>query len=135
MRVHRTAIILVVGGVALVAGILSWLWLTPSNNTISKSSFHKIHLGMTRKTVHGIIGVPPADYRTSPRVPWHGDLPSSKGWENWAGNDAIICVHFDDAGTADQIAARFSPEEEERFVREAVEERFTDKIRRWLCFW
>src|SRR6516162_11310223 len=114
MRFHRLSVFIAFGlAAAFTVTVVPCLWLTHANTAISNGSFHRIRLGMTKREVQEIIGVAPGDYATNSRVPMRTDeIPTSKGWTNWIGNDAIICVHFDDHAIADQLVGRFSAEEE-----------------------
>jgi hypothetical protein len=128
MTRKRLFLVLAALAALAVAGTAAVLWPRPR---VTKESYECVKLGMTRREVESIVGVPPGDYTGGPMRPtddeyaedirgdvvesWHrlGDgkisllLPS----ERWEGDAGCLGVGFDPAGRA--FSKYFIPRERE----------------------
>src|SRR5262249_43714281 len=94
---------------ALVTGLLlvvvGWLCVGGSKeSTVTQENFEKIQVGMNGQRVQAILGGPEGTYATTgrERKSLEQDFAvCNSDWtvESWEGNDCIIYVSFDSAGT------------------------------------
>jgi hypothetical protein len=111
-------IVLIVAAAALLLGTVAFQACRPKS-PINRDNLAKLSRGQTRSEVEVILGGPGGglDMEGIFRCPRDGEF------KQWSGNDGIILVSFDRDGkvwNADFYKPRFR------------QERFLDKLRRWL---
>jgi hypothetical protein len=110
-----------------VASTVAFLWPRPR---VTKESYERIKLGMTRPEVEALLGGPPGDYTSGPRRPtddkfvqdvredvreiWlrPGGTMLLPRHERWQGDAGDLGVSFDPAGRA--LEKYFLPYEREK---------------------
>jgi hypothetical protein len=110
MKRKRLLVVLFALVALAVAGTVAVLWPRPR---VTKESYERIKLGMTRGEVEAVLGGPPGDYTNGPTragrlepeeeiahdVSWPGG--SYEPWgEWWEGDTADVMVRFSPSGLA-----------------------------------
>ena len=113
---HRWLLLAVVACGLLATGAYC---LTRPRLSINEETCAKIRPGMTRAEVEGLIGGPPGDYTTSPRLRG-GCAMAYEICDCWVSDEGEIVVEFDD-GRVSQV--RFG---------EVLGPSFLERLRTWL---
>src|SRR5262245_20685015 len=98
---------------AVLVCFAGWLWVASAHapNT-TRARFGQVRKGMLREDVIRVVGRPPA-----------GNLETQIGdriFDEWACEDGVLLVHFDDSGAADEM-----------LIISSEPTTFTERIRRW----
>ena len=133
MRSTRRPLILCLA-VLLVLGPAGfwWVrWLARPVHRITPENIDQIYVGMTRKEVEALFGVPPGTYARGKAslVIFHHNEPVEE-WmlgpvDEWVGEEAAVMVYFNESGLVSH---------HRRTAVATVEEAFHEKLRRWLGF-
>jgi len=97
---------------AVLAGFVGWLWIA-DNRRAPLARYERVKEGMTREEVIQIVGAPPSRRKIL--------IDPAAGLDVWACEEAMLLIHFDEAGTAARVT-----------VTELQPPTFTERIRRWL---
>jgi hypothetical protein len=118
MKRHKRYLLAVLA--LTVAGTVAFLWPRPR---VTKESYERIKLGMTRREVEAVVGGPPGDYTGGPTLPadpegalaegvfqsdvthvhlaegvLQGDVSFHPSTGRWDGDGAAVVVQFSTAG-------------------------------------
>lgn len=109
-----------------LAGAGALLWLNTPRHRISRESFEKIQVGMTRAEVEEILGVPPGDYgpgNTYALLNQSRGATFPTGWSTvaWKAGDMSVLVAYDLEG---RVAWKK--------LGRALRRNFLSRLRRWL---
>jgi hypothetical protein len=141
MKRKRLLVVLFALVALAVAGAVTVLWPWPR---VTKESYERIKLGMTRGEVEAILGVPPGDYTGGPTrssrlksemeiahdLSWSGGSPETWG-EWWKGDAADVMVRFSPSGLAVWKMYR-QREREEQTTSENIQWRLRRLVLRWF---
>jgi hypothetical protein len=100
--------VVAVSVVVVLLGVSKWKRSHDPGRFIDREHWEAIQEGMSQAEVEALLGQPPGEYLTAPVVytePWI-EWPEGERAEDWAGNEGLIRVYFDEAGKVEY--ARFS---------------------------
>jgi hypothetical protein len=98
VRVRKRWLLLVAVALLACGSLVGLLVRRPSR--ITEASFERIEVGMTLSEVEALLGAPAGDHRTGPvGYAGHYKRKTEGTLHEWAGDEAIIAVEVDRAGS------------------------------------